>query len=81
MESIYAELAFYGSARKCAKTDTVFLPISEDCDGTVSLENALYLHYMHYMTLYYTIVYNIVQYYTIIHFTLPYYKTLHYTVL
>ena len=42
MESIYAELALYGSTKKCARTDTVFIPIYEDCDGTVSLENALY---------------------------------------
>ena len=36
MESIYTELALYGSKNECAKTDTVFLPISEVCDGTVS---------------------------------------------
>ena len=37
MVSIYTELALYGSKNKCARTDIVFLPISEVCDGTVSL--------------------------------------------
>ena len=37
MESIYTELALYGSKNECARTDTVFLPISEVCNGTVSL--------------------------------------------
>ena len=37
MESIYTELAFYGSKNECAKTDNVFFPISEVCDGKVSL--------------------------------------------
>ena len=37
MESIYTEIALYGSKSECARTDTVFLPISEVCDGTVSL--------------------------------------------
>ena len=37
MESIYTELALYGSKNECAKTDNVFFPISEVCDGTVSL--------------------------------------------
>ena len=37
MESIYTELALYGSTNKCARTDTVFLPISEVCNGTASL--------------------------------------------
>ena len=36
METIYNELALYGSKNLCARTDTVFLPISEVCDGTVS---------------------------------------------
>ena len=39
MESIYTELGLYGSKNKCARTDTVFLLISEVCDGTVSLIN------------------------------------------
>ena len=39
MESIYTELTLYGSNNECARTDTVFLPISEICDGTVSLMN------------------------------------------
>ena len=37
MESIYTELALYGSKNVCARTDTVFLPISEVCDDMVSL--------------------------------------------
>ena len=37
MKSTYTELALYGSKNKCARTDHVFLPISEVCDGTVSL--------------------------------------------
>ena len=37
MESIYTDLAPYGSKNVCARTDIVFLPISEVCDGTVSL--------------------------------------------
>ena len=43
MESIYTELALYGSKKQCAKTDTVFLPISEVCNCTVSLINKQYL--------------------------------------
>ena len=39
MESIYTKLALYGSKNECARTDTVFLPLSEVCNGTVSLEN------------------------------------------
>ena len=35
MESIYTNLALYGSKNECAKTDTVFLLISEVCNGTV----------------------------------------------
>ena len=37
MESIYTELALYGSKNECARTDTVFLPISEVCNGKLSL--------------------------------------------
>ena len=37
MESVYTEIALYGSKNECARTDIVFLPISEVCDGTVSL--------------------------------------------
>ena len=37
MESIYTELALYGNKNECAMTDIVFLPISEVCNGTVSL--------------------------------------------
>ena len=36
-KSIFTELALYGSINECARTDTVFLPISEVCDGKVSL--------------------------------------------
>ena len=37
MESIYTKLALYDSKNECARTDTVFLPISEVCDETASL--------------------------------------------
>ena len=37
MESAYTELALYGTQNECAKTDNIFFPISEFCDGTVSL--------------------------------------------
>ena len=37
MESIYTDLALYGSINECARTNTVFLPISEVCDIKVSL--------------------------------------------
>ena len=37
MERIYIGLALYGSKNECARTHTVFLPISEVCNGTVSL--------------------------------------------
>ena len=37
MESKYTDLALYGSKNLCATTDNVFFPISEVCDGTVSL--------------------------------------------
>ena len=36
MESIYSKLALYGSRNECSRTDDVFSPISEVCDGTVS---------------------------------------------
>ena len=36
MESIHTELALYGSRNKCARTDIVFLAISEVCNGTAS---------------------------------------------
>ena len=38
MESAYTELALYGSQNECAKTDNIFSPISEFCDGMVSLK-------------------------------------------
>ena len=37
MEGIYTELALNGSKNYGARTDTVFLAISEVYDGTVSL--------------------------------------------
>ena len=37
MESRYTKLALYGSKDLCAKSDTIFFPISEVCNGTVSL--------------------------------------------
>ena len=36
MESIYPELALFGSKNECAMTDTVFFPLSEVSEGTVS---------------------------------------------
>ena len=37
MESIYTKLAIYDRKNECARTNTVFLPLSEVCDGMVSL--------------------------------------------
>ena len=37
MKSRFTELALYGSTTLCGRTDTVFLPLSQVCDGTVSL--------------------------------------------
>ena len=37
METIYTELALYGSKNECARTYTVFLPISQVYNGKVSL--------------------------------------------
>ena len=37
-ESIYTELALCGSKNECARTDNVFVLISEVCDGTVTLD-------------------------------------------
>ena len=37
MESVYPKLTLCGSKNVCAKTDTVFFPISEVSEGTVSL--------------------------------------------
>ena len=36
MESIYSNLALCGSKNVCARTDTVFFPISEVSEGTGS---------------------------------------------
>ena len=47
MESIYAKLALYGSKTECAMTDTVFLPISEVCNGKVSLIENYILQKIH----------------------------------
>ena len=38
MESIHTNLALYGSKNEFAMTDNVVFPISEVCDGTVSLD-------------------------------------------
>ena len=38
MDSICTELALYGTKNECARTDNVFSPISEVCNGTVSLK-------------------------------------------
>ena len=43
MKSIFTELALSGSKNKCARNDNVFSPISEVCNGTVSLYEALVL--------------------------------------
>ena len=48
MESIYTELALYGSKNECARTENIFSPIYEVCDGTVSLtsnKNKVNLHF------------------------------------
>ena len=37
MEGVYANLALCGGGDECAGTGTVFLPITEVCNGTVSL--------------------------------------------
>ena len=37
MEGKFTKLALYGSNNECARTDNVFSPTSEVCDGTVSL--------------------------------------------
>ena len=37
MASIYTELALFGSKNEYARTETVFPPMSEVCDGMVSL--------------------------------------------
>ena len=39
MKSIYTELAVYGSKNLCARTENFFSPISEVCNGTVSLHS------------------------------------------
>ena len=41
MESKYTELAHYGTKNKCAGTDNDFSPISEVCNGTVSLSKGM----------------------------------------
>ena len=41
MDSIYMGLALYDSKNECARSNTVSLPISEVCDGTVSLAKLL----------------------------------------
>ena len=37
MESIYPELALYGSKNEFARTDTVFFPLSQVCTTVVTL--------------------------------------------
>ena len=37
MKSIYTNLALYGSNNECARTDNILSPISEVCNGKVSL--------------------------------------------
>ena len=43
MESVYPELAHCVSKHKCARTNTVFFPISEISEGTVSLIKFLFI--------------------------------------
>ena len=38
MKSTYPELALCGRTNECARTDTVFFPISKVCKDTVSLK-------------------------------------------
>ena len=38
MQSIYPEFALYGGKNECAKSDTVFFPISQVCPMGVSLK-------------------------------------------
>ena len=40
MESIYTELALYGSKNECARTDNVYFTMAEVWDGTVSLRDS-----------------------------------------
>ena len=42
MEGIYTKLALYGIKNECARTECVYLPISEVCHGTVFLR---FLHH------------------------------------
>ena len=37
MGNMYTKLALYGTKNEFARTDNVFIPISEVCNGTVSL--------------------------------------------
>ena len=46
MESIYPELALCGSKNECARTETVFSPISEVSEGTVSSKYAKVCNFM-----------------------------------
>ena len=41
MEIIFTEVALYESKNECARNDNVFSPISEVCDGMVSLSNQI----------------------------------------
>ena len=56
MESIYTKLALYGSKNECARTNNVFLPIYEVCDGEVSL--------LQFKTVVFTFTLNVVIVYT-----------------
>ena len=39
MKIINTELALYGSKNECARTDNVFMSISEVCNCTISLDS------------------------------------------
>ena len=41
MESICTELPLYSSKNECVRTDTVFLPLSEVCNGNGNGNGAL----------------------------------------
>ena len=46
IENIYTELALYGSKDESARTDNVSIPISEVCNGMVSLKKSSSFEYL-----------------------------------
>ena len=55
MESIYPELALWGNKTECARTNIVFLPISEVSEGIVFLVT---VSWNSVVTVYSTIIYS-----------------------